>query len=277
MARCALNPQTMQEHKYDLKKTKHPKNIAIIGAGIGGMETAIVAKLRGHNVTIYEQSDHLGGVFVPASVFSFKEKDRELLKWYEKQLSLLNIKVVFNKKVTDLNELKADKIVVATGSKAKRLPIKGAEHAIEAVSFLNKEKEVKDKVVIIGGGLTGCEIAYELSLQGKHPIIVEALDDLMKVKGLCLANTSFLRDYFDYHKVPVYLESTAKEIKENQVIINQKGKTVAVDCDNVIVSIGYKSNPLFEKQKNVYVVGDAYKVGNLRTVIWRAWDVAKKL
>ena len=99
----------------------------------------------------------------------------------------------------------------------------------------------------------------------------------MKVKGLCLANTSFLRDYFDYHKVPVYLESTAKEIKENQVIINQKGKTVAVDCDNVIVSIGYKSNPLFEKQKNVYVVGDAYKVGNLRTVIWRAWDVAKKL
>ena len=169
------------------------------------------------------------------------------------------------------------KIVVATGSKAKRLPIKGAEHAIEAVSFLNKEKEVKDKVVIIGGGLTGCEIAYELSLQGKHPIIVEALDDLMKVKGLCLANTSFLRDYFDYHKVPVYLESTAKEIKENQVIINQKGKTVAVDCDNVIVSIGYKSNPLFEKQRNVYVVGDAYKVGNLRTVIWRAWDVAKKL
>ena len=277
MARCALNPQTMQGHKYDLKKTKHPKNIAIIGAGIGGMETAIVAKLRGHNVTIYEQSDHLGGVFVPASVFSFKEKDRELLKWYEKQLSLLNIKVVFNKKVTDLNELKADKIVVATGSKAKRLPIKGAEHAIEAVSFLNKEKEVKDKVVIIGGGLTGCEIAYELSLQGKHPIIVEALDDLMKVKGLCLANTSFLRDYFDYHKVPVYLESTAKEIKENQVIINQKGKTVVVDCDNVIVSIGYKSNPLFEKQKNVYVVGDAYKVGNLRTVIWRAWDVAKKL
>ena len=277
MARCALNPQTMQGHKYDLKKTKHPKNIAIIGAGIGGMETAIVAKLRGHNVTIYEQSDHLGGVFVPASVFSFKEKDRELLKWYEKQLSLLNIKVVFNKKVIDLNELKADKIVVATGSKAKRLPIKGAEHAIEAVSFLNKEKEVKDKVVIIGGGLTGCEIAYELSLQGKHPIIVEALDDLMKVKGLCLANTSFLRDYFDYHKVPVYLESTAKEIKENQVIINQKGKTVVVDCDNVIVSIGYKSNPLFEKQKNVYVVGDAYKVGNLRTVIWRAWDVAKKL
>lgn len=278
MARCALNPQTMHGHKYDLKKTTKPKNIAIVGAGIGGMESAIVLTLRGHKVKIYEKSDHLGGVFVPASVFSFKEKDRELLKWYEKQLQLLNIEVEFNKEIKDPTTLDADEVIIATGSKAKRLPIKGNEFALDAISFLNKEKEVKDKVAIIGGGLTGCELAYELSLLGKHPIIIETQDDLMKVKGLCLANTSFLRDYFALHEVPIYLEAKAKEIGENFIVLETKdNKEIKLDVDNVIVSIGYNSTPLCKDSKKYHVVGDAYKVGNLRTVIWRAWDVALKI
>lgn len=174
--------------------------------------------------------------------------------------------------------MNADEVIIATGSKAKKLPIKGNEYAINAVSYLNKEVEVKDKVAIIGGGLTGCEIAYELSLLGKHPIIIEALDDLMKVKGLCLANTSYLRDYFVLHETPIYLESKAKEIGENYIIIQDKNnKEIKLYVDNVIVSIGYNPTPLCKDSKKYHVVGDAYHVGNLRTVIWRAWDVCIKI
>jgi len=137
---------------------------------------------------------------------------------------------------------------------------------------------VGENVVIIGGGLTGCEIAYELYLQGKKPAIVEMKDDLIAVTGVCLANSSYLRDFFNANKVPVYLETRLCEVKKDGVVVADKdGKQFALNADSVILSTGYRSAPLAEKAKNVHIVGDACKVGNLRTVIWQAWDVAMKL
>ena len=78
-----------------------------------------------------------------------------------------------NKEVKDINVLGADEIIVATGATAKHIPVKGADTAIQAVDFLLGKQEVGENVTIIGGGLTGCEIAYELFLQGKKPTIVE--------------------------------------------------------------------------------------------------------
>ncbi len=280
MARCAINPITMQTTKYKIKSAKVNKNIAIIGAGIGGMETALVAAMRGHKVTIYEKSNKLGGVFVAASNFSFKEKDKALLAFYERQLKKFNnINIIFNKEIKDLKEIKADEIVIATGAKANCLKINGNfEKVMEASDYLSNNYKLNDKVLIIGGGLTGSEIAYDLHLKGKHPIIVEMKGDLIAAKGVCLANSSYLRDYFKLHKVPVYLNSYVEEIKDGMAKIkNQNGESCYIKVDNVITSVGYRSNPLAKKDVNVHIVGDANKVGNLRSVIWRAWDVAMKL
>jgi len=134
------------------------------------------------------------------------------------------------------------------------------------------------KVAVIGGGLTGCEIAYDLYLQGKQPVIVEMQEDLITTKGICLANTSYLRDFFKTNKVPVYLETGLAEIKENSVVLKDKtGNTFEVETDSVILSVGYKPAPVAEKSKHVHVIGDALKVGNLRSVIWGAWNVCMKL
>ncbi len=277
MSRCALNPQTMDGGKYDYKPAKKQKNIAIVGGGIGGMEAAIVLTKRGHKVTIYEKTDKLGGVFVAASAPSFKEQDRALIAWYCRQMKLMNIDIKFNTEVTDVKALNADEVIVATGSTAKKLRLTGIENSIEAVEYLNG-KEVGENVVVIGGGATGCEIAYDLYLKGKKPVIVEAKQDLMVANGLCLANSSFLRDFFKTNKVPVHLESFCNEIKKNAVIIsNKNGEKTEIKADSVIVSIGYNPAPLAKESKHVHVIGDAYEVGNLRTVIWRAWDVATKL
>ena len=135
-----------------------------------------------------------------------------------------------------------------------------------------------ENVVIVGGGLTGCEIAYELYLQGRKPAIVEMQDDLITTPGVCLANTSYLRDFFEANKVPVHLETGVKEIKDGSVVIAAKDGTVSeISADSVILSVGYKPAPLVPKAKNVHIIGDADKVGNLRTVIWGAWDVCMKL
>lgn len=276
LARCAVNPETMQWKKHKIVKTDKPKKVIIIGGGIGGMEAARVLKERGHEPVIYEKEDHLGGTFVAASAESYKGKLRDLLKWYIHQMDKLGVEVHLNREIKDLSEFKNCKVIVATGAKPRVLKTPGFDKAIEACDYLLKKKEVGNKVAVIGGGLTGCEIAYELALSGKEVIIIEMKDDLISQKGVCLANSSYLREWFALNKTPVYLETTVKEIRDDKVICQDKsGKTIDIPCDSVISSVGYVPSPLTNgKESGAEIVGDAEKVGNLRTVIWRAFEAA---
>ena len=277
MARCALNPTTMQGHKFDIIPAKKSKKIAVIGGGIGGMEVARIAALRGHRVTIYEKTDTLGGVFIAAAAPDFKEKDKELIDWYRRQIAALPIEVVYNREIQNLDGLDADEVIVATGAVARKLRIRGIERAMDAVDYL-RGREVGENVLIIGGGLSGCEIAYDLYRKGKKPVIVEAKNDLMAVRGLCLANSSYLRDFFQYSGVDVRLESGVTDILPRSAIIRDKnGKTETIPADSVIVSVGYTPAPAVPAGKHVHIIGDACKVGNLRSVVWQAWEVAEKL
>ena len=274
MCRCAVNPVSMNSRKYRIEKTANPKRVAVIGGGIGGMETARVLALRGHKPTLYEKSGELGGVFIPAASFEFKEKDRELIAWYRKQLKDLGVEVKLNTEVKDVNTLDADEVIIATGAVARTLKVPGAERAIAAVSYLNDRTGAGEKVVVIGGSLTGSEIAYELYNAGKKPVIVEMKNDLIAARGVCLANSSYLRDFFKLKKVPVYLNTTVKEITEKGVtVITPEGERF-IECDTVITCVGYVAKPLAGSGKKV---GDCNEVGNVMTAIHRAWDVAMKI
>ena len=277
LARCAVNAETMQWNKHYIKKTTKPKTVAIIGGGIGGMEAARVLKLRGHNPVIYEKTDKLGGTFIPASAESYKGKLRDLLVWYRREMDKLGIEVKLNTEVKDTNMLRADDIIIATGAKPRKLNIPGFDKTIEACEYLNG-KEVGNNVVVIGGGLTGSEIAYELALGGKTVTIVEMKNDLIAQKGVCLANSSYLREWFALNKTSVYLGATVKEVKDSSIIIKTKeGEDKEIPCDSVISSVGYIPAPLTEAKNKVHLVGDCLSVGNLRSVIWRAYEVAMKI
>ena len=276
LARCAVNAETMQTSKHYIKKTAEPKKVVIIGGGIAGMEAARVLKLRGHNPVIYEASDKLGGTFIPASSESYKGKLRELLEWYRKQMKDLKIEINLNSKIENISEFGDMPVIVATGSKPRKLNIPGFDKTIEACEYLNG-KAAGDNIAVIGGGLTGCEIAYELALQGKKVSIVEMKDDLIAQTGVCLANSSYLREWFELHKVPVYLNTALKEVKDDSIICINNNKEIEIKCDSVISSAGYIPDPLSPKKKNVYLIGDCDKVGNLRTVIWKAYECAMKI
>ena len=278
LARCAVNAETMQWDKHKIVKTNNPKTVHIIGGGIGGMEAARVLKLRGHNPIIHEKSDVLGGTFIAASAESYKGKLRDLLTWYKKQMADLQIEVCLNDNVESVDTFKGNPVIVATGSTARVLrSVPGNEKMIEACDYLTGTP-VGETVAVIGGGLTGCEIAYELALQGKKPIIVEMKDDLVSQKGVCLANSSYLREWFALHKTPVYLETTLQSVGDGNIVCKDKeGKEVVIPCDSVISSAGYIPNPLTKAGGNVHLVGDCLQIGNLRTVIWRAYEVAMKI
>ena len=280
LARCALTPPTMQHNRYKIVPTTNMKKVAIIGGGIGGMECALVLKKRGHIPVIFEKDSVLGGMFLTASAMSFKENDKELVKWYLREIEKAGIEIHFNTEINDLGILKGrfDEIIVATGSVPRRMLIPGFEKTVNLTQLLREKKEVGDKVVFFGGGQSACEAAYEMILQGKHPAIVEYAKDLVPAQNVCLANASFLRDMMDYKKVPVFLESTITEIGDGYVIIKHKdGTTEKFECDDVVNGIGFVPTPVGEKARNVHRVGDCVAIGNLRTAIWRAWDVCMKI
>ena len=282
LGRCALNPSTMQHNKYKIVPTKSPKKVAIIGGGIGGMECALVLKKRGHKPVLFEKTNELGGLFLTASAMSFKENDKELIEWYKKEVAKQGIDIRFNTEVTDLGTMRGfDEIIVATGSVPRTMPmIPGFEKTMSFTELLKEKKEVGDKVLFFGGGQSSCEAAYDLILQGKHPIIVEYAGDLVAAQATCLANTSFLRDAMEYHKVPTYLESTVTEITDTGCTVKnvKTGESTFVACDNVVNGVGFIPTPVGGKDnKQVHRVGDCVAIGNLRTVIWRAWDVCMKI
>ena len=290
LARCALNPTTMQHNKYKIVPARSPKKVAIIGGGIGGMECALVLKQRGHIPTLFEKSGELGGLFLTASAMTFKENDKELIRWYRREIEKSGIEVHLNTEVNDLGTLRGyDDIIVATGSVPRTMPgIKGFEKALTFTQVLKEKHELGDKVLFIGGGQSSCEAAYDLLLNyGKHPIIVEYANDLVAAQATCLANTSYLRDAMEYHKVPVYLHSTVTEITDKGCTVKnvQTGETFFVECDNVVNGIGFVPTPVggrtasrkVKGKETIFRVGDCVAIGNLRTVIWRAWDVCMKI
>ena len=279
MCRCAVNPVSMQSGKYKIRLAGKPKKVAVIGGGIGGMEAARVLSLRGHDVDLYEKSGELGGIFIAAAAPSFKEKDKQLISWMIRQITKLGVNIHLNTEVTADSLPDADEIIIATGAEANRIPIPGADqYAMDATDYLLEKQEAGDKVVIIGGGLTGCEIALDLFRKGKHPVIVEMKDDLIAVKNMCLANTSYLRDCFKTNEVPVFLNASVKQIRETEVIIEDRNKEeVILPADSVIMSVGYHPVPLTEQQKHIHLLGDCRKVGNVRSAVWGAWDIAMKI
>ena len=280
LARCAVNAEMMQWDKHYIKKTNDPKTVHIVGGGIGGMEAARVLTLRGHKPIIYEKSGVLGGTFIAASSESYKGKLRDLLTWYRREMEKLGVEVRLNTEVKEIASFGTDPVIIATGSTPRVLKkVPGHEKMLEACEYL-LGAPVGEKIAVVGGGLTGCEIAYELALQGKDVTIVEMKDDLVSQKGVCLANSSYLREWFAWKQVPVYLETTLREVKDGSIVCAAKdGSSVEIPCDTVISSAGYISTPLVEEKghKNVQLVGDCLRVGNLRSVVWRAYEAAMKI
>ncbi len=280
LARCALNPPTMQHKKYKIVSTSSPKKVAVVGGGIGGMECALVLQKRGHKPVIFEKDGKLGGLYITAAAMSFKDADKRLLAWYERELSKAGVEVRLDTPVEDPAALvgEFDEVIVCTGSKPKTLPIPGFERTKTFTQLLLGD-DPGDRVVFLGGGQSACEAAYELVLQGKHPVIVEMANDLITAPGTCLANSSFLRDMLAFKQVPVYLQSTITDIRDGAVTVKGKdGKSFDLACDCVVNAVGFDPAPLGEKKdKHIHRVGTCVAWGNLRNVVWNAWDVCMKI
>ena len=254
----------------------------LLGA-LGGMEAARLCRLRGFEVSLCEASDHLGGSFKAASVPDFKEEDKRLLAWYDKQLKDLEIPVYLNTPVDNalVEREKADAVIIATGAVKRQLPIPGADqaHVCDAKEYLLEKRPMGQNVTVIGGGLTGCEVAYTLALQGKTVSLVEMMPDILQVADLCRVNSDMLRDLFRFHNVHVYTGAATREIGKDYLRFEKDGEMQTIAADNVIMAVGYKPTPVQITVPGVetYVIGDADHVANLLNSVWGATDAVNSL
>lgn len=279
---CALNPECLQEDTYHIEPGKD-NYVIIVGGGIGGMEAARLCALRGFKVELYEKTGRLGGAFIAAASMDFKAEDKKLLKWYEKQLKDLEVPVYLDTAVDSqfITDRKPDVVIIATGAEKKNLPIPGADqsHVMDAKSYLEGPRNSPEHTVVIGGGLTGCEVAYSIAKKGKQVTVVEMQKDIINVPGICKVNADMLRDLLKFHNVTVYTEAGVKEIGADSVKLAVKGEEITVPAEQVLLSIGYRPTPLETDIDDipVYQVGDCVQVGNLLNVIWGAYELVQKL
>ena len=285
---CAVNPAAGREDEYGIPPARVRKNVLIVGGGMAGMEAARVASIRGHDVTLYEKRDKLGGHVIEGSVHDFKLADRNLIKWYETELRELGIDVFLNTEITekDILDRRPDAVVVASGSTPIKLKLPGIDDArvCAAEDLLAGKKTAGNQVVVIGGGLVGCEAALWLAKQGKEVKIVEALPEILRSgRPIPHMNRIMLIDLLKFHKVEAITNTSLLEVKKDGVVLIDKNfRQTSLKADTVVIAVGYKPdnklyNDLTGKIPELYNIGDSREAANIMNAIWDAYEVARNI
>ena len=282
---CAVNPAACREKEAALVQAVKSKKVMIVGGGVAGLEAARVLALRGHKPVIYEKSSALGGNLIPGGAPDFKEDDLALVAWYEHTLKELGGEVKYNTEVTSevVKSSEADTVIIATGSKAKIFDLGDNSKVFPAADILVGKVPAGDKVVIVGAGLVGCELALWLARQGKEVTMVELQEKILAVNGpLCHANFDMLEKLIPYNGIKVLTSSKVLKTTEKGVLVDTMGKEQEISADTVVLAVGYNAEKsLYEELKfqidELYLVGDARNVSSIMYAIWDAYEVAANI
>ncbi|MGZ3494225.1 MAG: oxidoreductase [Thermodesulfobacteriota bacterium] len=285
---CAVNPATGRERFYRLERAESPRKVMVVGGGPAGLEAARVASMRGHRVVLYEKDTSLGGHLLEASVPNFKKDLATLLGWYKKELTTLNLDIKTGLEVSAelIRKENPDVTILATGSVPIIPNIPGVE--LEKVSTANDlfhgKKKAQGEVLVVGGGLIGCETALWLAQQGKKVTIVEILGDLM-IGGIPVQhmNRLMLLDLLKFHRVEIFTNTSLLEITQNGVdLLDGGSERRNFPADTIVLAVGLKPDrelyqTLEGQTPNLYAIGDSRKAQNIMNSIWDAYEVARMI
>lgn len=273
--RCSVNAALGKEAEYRIVPTKEPRNILVVGGGPAGIEAARVAALRGHRVTLWEKEAKLGGQLVYGCVPPYKDRIEVFRKYHERQLDKLGVRVELGVEVTapSIEEFNPDALILATGGDpfSPPIPETGDIRVVQAIDVLKGTAEVGERVVIIGGGLVGCETAELLAEEGKKVTVTNILSEM--ALGVSPTLQGPLLDRLVGSGVRLltnvkYECMTSEGVK----LTREDGQKETLGADTVILAAGMKANKrLYENLsaeiKKVYLVGDCVSARSIRDAV----------
>ncbi|MBP2653722.1 MAG: NADH:flavin oxidoreductase, Old Yellow Enzyme family [Firmicutes bacterium] len=273
--RCAVNPRLgININIADTIPSDKAKNVMVIGGGPGGMMAAQTLCEMGHNVTLYEKSDKLGGLVKDAIAAPFKEYLRLYHEWNVRQTEKCGAKIIYNTEVTPelVEKTNPDAIIVATGSKYIKPNIEGIDNPkVKMVSDVENHKvNVGQKVVVCGGGIVGLECAIMLGMEGKEVTVIDMIPAKDFGKGMPVFN--HIEVMYQLEKYGVKLQGDLKIKKftvEGVVATDSENKEHIVHGDTYVIALGVEPDDalahtlLSMYADGVYIIGDCVSTGRL--------------
>lgn len=284
---CTVGPRYNREGRIpvELEKAKTKKKVMIIGGGPAGMKAALTGAERGHDVILYEKSDSLGGLIKCSDYEDIKIDLKRYKDYLVHQVNKANIDVRLNTLVTPemVEKERPDTLILAMGAEPVVPNIKGihSNHVMQAIDAYPNMNRVGNKVVIIGGGTVGCELALELGMKGHHVHVIEMSDQLdannQKFMRLCLQNK-----LAEYDQVILMTETQCTEIKEKTVTICHHGVESEIEADTVILAAGFKSNSeyaysFYNIVQDTNMIGDLVRPASLEEALLDGYQVCANL
>jgi 2,4-dienoyl-CoA reductase-like NADH-dependent reductase (Old Yellow Enzyme family)/thioredoxin reductase len=242
---CVVNPALGKEKAYQIKPVGRAKDVVVVGGGPAGMQAAIVAAKRGHNVTLLEKEAKLGGQLNIAALPPFKGDIFPWIDYMVNQIKRAGVEVRLNTEATAeiVSNMNPDAVVIATGGTPAMPDIAGIDkpNVVTAQDVLSGKAKVGQNVVIIGGGMVGCETGHYLAKQGKTVTIIEILKRM--ANDMFFMTRRRLMDGLRSKKVALLTSATCEEIKGSSVhVATADGKKETIPADTIIVAAGYKAN-----------------------------------
>lgn len=261
--RCTVNPLVGREYDTGVVAADRARKVIVVGGGPAGMQAASVAASRGHNVTLYEKGDKLGGQLLLATLPPDKAEIEPFTQYLSNQLKIKGVDVRLNTEANKglIENMRADAVIVATGASPAVPPIPGVAlgHVLTAWDALVHPEKAGKTVAVIGGGLVGCEVACFFAARAKEVTIIEQLDNI----GLDLGELNQLYEAARVQKagVRVMTKASAVEITKEGVVVREDGGKKRVAADTVVLAMGAKPNreileALATGRVEVHAIGD---------------------
>lgn len=239
---CAVNPTAGLEASLR-KLVQEPvecKKVAIIGGGPAGMKAACVASDRGHQVTLFEATNRLGGMLHYAGYFSFKYPVKDYMNWLIGQVNKRPIDVKLGTKATPETVQGYDAVLVAIGAEPLILPVPGVEQAKVAIETLGHEEELGSSVILIGGGQVGCETALHYAKLGKKVTVMEMQSELAPDASTTGRNELLTEIAAEPNFIPL-TGAKCVSLTATSVTYEKDGKQETITADSVVLSAGMKA------------------------------------
>ena len=289
---CTINPSFELENEDTLQPAEEKKNVLVIGGGVAGMEAAYVAKKRGHHVVLCEAGQELGGQIHLAAVPIGKQDLTKVVQYMSHRLETTGVEVRLNTSVTKElleNEFKGYEVIAGTGAKANIIPaFTGFKQWMTADDILAGKQFPGRKIVIIGGGSVGCELADYLApllndrfIRNRDITILEMAKEIMMTESG--AGRSLLVQRMVGKGIKIECEAKVTAVTEDTITYEQHGKEyVITDADTLVFANGYHiestvEDMLKEAGVSYQLIGDGHKVGNIKDAISESYQVAKAL